>query len=195
MKTHPHHNHLYEIAENQAGYFTNQQASSAGFSRERLSYYASTGRFIRVQPGVYRLAQFPGSPYEDLFVAWLRTGPNSIISHESALYLFGLSDALPGNVHVIMPRSGSRRRKDIRLHTNRVSLDEITHREGLPVTTVARTIVDVAASGLAEEQVRQAIREALQRGLTTKDELLTQTSHRGRKVTRIIQNILNGESE
>jgi len=191
METHPNHNHLYEIAENQAGYFTNQQASSAGFSRERLSYYASTGRFIRVQPGIYRLVQFPGSSYEDLFVAWLRTGANSVISHESALALYELSDVLPGEVHVIVPRTSSRRRSGIRLHTNRLRPDEITTRECLLVTTVARTICDVAASNLPEEQVSQAIQEALDRGLITREELLTQAERRKGRTKQMIISILN----
>ena len=106
---------LYEIAEQQAGYFTAAQALEAGYSRPLLSYYTKVGRFDRVHRGVYRLVQFPGSPYEDLFVACLRTGPDSVISHESALAVYELSDVLPGEVHVIVPRTASRRRVGIRL--------------------------------------------------------------------------------
>jgi predicted transcriptional regulator of viral defense system len=193
MDTRPNFSHLYDIAENQAGYFTAQQAQDAGFSWESLSYYVTTDRFIRVQRGVYRLVQFPNSPYEDLFVAWLRTGPDSVISHESALYLYKLSDVLPGEVHVIMPRTGSRRRKDIRLHTNRLNSKDVRKREGLPVTSAARTIIDVATNGLAEEQIRRAIHAALRQGLADKEELVTLASNRGRKIQQIIKNILAGE--
>ena len=191
MKTKPNHNQLYEIAESQAGYFTSVQAREVGLSWERLSSNVKTGKFLRIAHGVYRLVQFPGSPYEDLFVAWLRAGPNSAISHESALALYELSDVLPGEVHVILPRTSSRRRRGIRLHTNKLSPDEITTREGLPVTTVVRTICDVAASNLPEEQVRQAIQEALDRGLVTREELLIQAEkHKGRARQMIIS-ILN----
>ena len=116
----PDHQQLYEIAEEQAGYFTSTQAQSVGFSLPLLSYHAATGRYDRVDHGLYRLVQFPGSPYEDLFVAWLRTGPESIISHESALAVYELSDVLPTEVHVIVPRSASRRREGLRLHTNQL---------------------------------------------------------------------------
>ena len=129
--TFPDHQQLYEIAEQQAGYFTAAQAQAAGFSQPLLSYYAKTGRFDRIRRGIYRLVQFPGSPYEDLFVAWLRTGPDSVISHEGALAVYELSDVLPGEVHVIVPRTASRRRKGIRLHTNRVGTDKVTQRAGL----------------------------------------------------------------
>lgn len=193
MVSQPNFNRLYEIAENQAGYFTSNQAQEAGFSWERLSYYVNTGRFTRVRRGIYRLVQFPGSPYEDLFVAWLKTGSTTVISHESALYLYKLSDVLPGEVHVIMPRTGSRRRKGLRLHTNRLNPDEVTRREGLPVTSAARTIIDVAARGIAEEQIRQAVHEAIQQGLAGREELLSMASRRGGRVLRIIENILNSE--
>ena len=194
MNTKPNYDHLYEIAESQAGYFTAKQARKVGFSWERLSKNAQRGRFLRITRGIYRLAHFPGSPYEDLFVAWLRTGPDSIISHESALSVYDLTDMIPGKVHVIVPRTASRRREGICLHTNRLKSDEITRREGLPITIVARTITDVAASGLADELIHQAIREALQRGLTTREELLTQAARRKGRANQLVTRFLNGDS-
>jgi len=191
----PNHQKLYEIAEQQAGYFTAAQAQAVGFSRPLLSYYAKAGRFSRIGRGIYRLSRFPGSPHEDLFVAWLRTGPNSVISHKSALAVYELSDVLPGEVHVIVPRTASRRRKGIRLHTNRLRPDEVTQRAGLPITTVPRTIADAIASGLAQEQVDQAIREALQRGLTTREDLLAQAAHRGGRISQVLQRLLSQKGE
>jgi predicted transcriptional regulator of viral defense system len=151
----------------------------------------TNGRFSRIQRGIYRLVQFPSSPYEDLFVAWLKTGPDSVASHESALYLYKLSDVLPGEVHVIIPRSGSRRRKGIRQHTNRLNSNEITPREGLPVTSAARIIIDVTASGTAEEQISKAVHEAIRQGLVDRDELLSMASRRSSRVKRIIDNALD----
>lgn len=187
----PDYDGLYDIAEKQAGYFAANQASEVGFSWERLSSNVKAGLFQRVARGVYRLVRFPGSASEDLFVAWLRTGRNAVISHESALSVYELSDVLPGEVHVIVPRTASRRRKGIRQHTNQLAPDEITSREGLPVTTVSRTIADVSVSGLAEELIQQAIRESLQRGLTSQDELLGHANHRGGRAKRIIQTALS----
>jgi predicted transcriptional regulator of viral defense system len=187
----PDYDSLYEIAESQAGYFTASQAQKVGFSLERLSSNTKKGRFLRVARGVYRLVRFPGSAHEDLFVAWLRTGRKAVISHESALSVYDLTDVLPGETHVTVPETASRRRKGIRQHTNQLDPDEITHREGLPVTTVARTISDVCFGGLAEELVQQAIEEALERGLTSQDELLRYANHRGGRTKRIIQTTLS----
>ena len=195
MNTKPNYNQLYEIAENQAGYFTATQAGKVGLSWERLSSNVKTGRFLRVAHGVYRLANFPDSGFEDLVVAWLKTGPNSAISHESALSIYDLSDVLPGEAHVTVTRTASRRRKGIRLHTNQLKPEEITTREGLPVTTVASTIADAAANNLAEEEVRKAIQEALVRGLVTPEELRTQAKRRRGRAEQIINDILHRDGE
>lgn len=190
----PDYDQLYETAESQAGYFTAKQARKHGFSWERLSDNVKRGRFLRIFRGIYRLTHFPSSSHEDLFVAWLRTGSNSIISHESALTIYELSDVLPGEVHVIIPRTASRRRPGLCLHTNRLRPEEITKRQGLPVTTATRAIADVAVDGLAEEQIVQAIQEALQRGLTTREDLMAQAMYQGGRAKRIIRQTLIEDS-
>jgi predicted transcriptional regulator of viral defense system len=181
---------LYAIAAQQAGYFTAAQAKSVGFSQRQLSYYVKTGRFTRVKTGLYRLAFFPSSPHEDLFVAWLEIGPKAVISHESALALYELSDVLPGEVHVIVPPTTSRRHGGVRLHTSRLSPDEVDRMAGLPVTSVPRTIADVAISGLADELVIQAVRQAVQQGLATAASLLTCAHHRGGRMQNLVDQAL-----
>jgi len=118
-------------------------------------------------------------------VAWLRCGPKSAISHDSALALYDLSDVLPGEVHVTVPRTASRRRNGIRMHTNRLSLGDVVKREGLSVTSVPRSIADVARAGLSEDHVARAIRDALTRGLTTRQALLAEARRRGGRAARL----------
>ncbi len=187
----PDHDALYHLAEQQAGYFTAHQAARAGFSGERLTDYSKNGRYKRVAHGVYRLTQFPSSRFEDLFVAWLKCGPKSAVSHESALALYDLSDILPADVHVTVPRTASRRRRGIRLHTNRLPPADVVKREGLPVTSVPRTIADVARTGLSEDHVARAVREALERGLTTRDALMAEAKRRGGRAARLIKSSSN----
>jgi predicted transcriptional regulator of viral defense system len=186
----PDHDALYRIAEQQAGYLTARQAATAGFSWERLSDYSKRKRFQRVARGIYRLSQFPASRFEDLFVAWLRCGRKSAISHESALTVYELSDVIPAETHVTVPRTASRRRKGIRLHTNQIRPRDVVKREGLPVTSVPRTVSDVGKAGLSEDHVERAIREALQRGLTSKQELLSEAKRRGGRAARLIKAFL-----
>ena len=173
-----------------AGYFTSAQAQAAGFSRPLVAYQTRSGRFLHIAHGLYRLAQFPHSPLEDLYVAWLRAGPAAVISHKSALAVYGLSDHLPSRTHLIVPRTASRRRVGVQLHSHRLRRDEITHRESMPLTTVPRTLIDVAVSGLAVEFVVQAIQEALQRGLTTAEQLRRYADRRGGRGAELMRKAL-----
>lgn len=181
---------LYQIAEGQGGYFATRQARRAGFSRDQLSYRTKSGQLERIAHGIYRLRRFPASPYEDLFVALLRTGPRSVISHESALGVYDLTDALPAQVHVTVPRTASRRREGIRLHTKAIDASEITTRDGMSVTTVPRTIADIAAAGLAEEFVIQAVHQAIDRGMVGPGELRNAREKYGGRAARIIAQAL-----
>jgi predicted transcriptional regulator of viral defense system len=106
---------LYQIAEAQAGYFPTAQAAVVGVDRKRLARYVVAGRLERIRRSVDRLPPFPRSPHEDLFVAWLEAGPRSVISHDSALALYELSDALPAAIHVTVPRTASRRHPGLRI--------------------------------------------------------------------------------
>jgi predicted transcriptional regulator of viral defense system len=181
---------LYHIAEAQSGYFTAAQALNVGFTSPLLSYHTRQGTFQRVAHGVYRLTYYPPTPHEDLFVAWLRTGPNSVISHESALALYELSDVLPSSIHLIVPRTASRRRSGLRLHTNRLAEDEVTRYQGLPVTTPARTIADAILMGTGPEQIVMSVQQAIDRGLTTSAQLRAQIDRRGGRVAKSLSKIL-----
>lgn len=186
---------LYDIAEQQAGYFTTAQAKQVGFTSRQLHYHVSTGRFTRVRWGIYRLSRFPSQPHEDLFVAWLQAGRRAVISHDSAMALYGLSDALPAGTHLTVPRTASRRRKGVVLHTNRLDASDVTMVDGLPVTTVARTIADAAGSGMSAEHVVAAVLQAVDRGLVTASDLLSYAESRGGRPARLVSRALEAWAE
>src|SRR6059036_2813522 len=91
------HDGLYWIAESQAGYFTAQQALDAGMDRSTLRHHARPGgRYERARRGLYRLRHFPSSPHEHVVAAWLPLrDAGGVVSHESALELYDLSDVIP----------------------------------------------------------------------------------------------------
>jgi predicted transcriptional regulator of viral defense system len=130
--------------------------------------------------------------------AWLPLrDAGAVVSHESALELHGLSDVIPDAVHLSLPRSerGQRRRGGVRLHTlNRPPTTKtgVRNVEGLPVTNPERTIVDALEAGAQPEQVEMAIREALERGLTTPRRLTEAASERSARVRKFIERRLEG---
>lgn len=179
MRSSPDFQKLYRTAEAQAGYFTTRQARAAGFSFALLSYYLKQGFFLRVRRGVYRLTQFPEMPHADLYIACLSAGERAVLSHESALLLYGLTDLLPAEIHLTVPRTASRRLPGVRFHTARLEPEEITHRQGLPVTALPRTITDLIRSGVAQEWVKQAVEQALARGMVSETALEAEARRRG----------------
>jgi predicted transcriptional regulator of viral defense system len=162
---------LYSIAEPQAGYFTVQQVRDAHYTRQDVYYQAKRKEFVRVGQGVYRITLFPSSPFEDLFVALLKSGPKAVLSHETALSVYNLSDALPGEIHITFPRTSSRRHEGIKYHTKAITNQEITRYQGLRITSVPRTIIDLMEAGFDSIQIEKAIHEALQRGMMMGDDL------------------------
>lgn len=165
---------LFGIAESQAGYFSAKQATSAGVSRQTLSHHARDGgSVIRVRRGLYRLRNFPNSQREHLVAEWLDTGQpiDAVLSHETAAELHDLTDLIPSMVHMTASRRNTGRRvpRGVKLHfvTDGVPPDERTERNGIPLTTVERTIVDLVVSHGITEQTELAVAQALDRGLTT----------------------------
>lgn len=166
------HDGLYRIAESQAGYFTAEQALNAGMDRSTLVHHARPGgRYERVRRGHYRLRHFPSSPHEHVVAAWLALPSPAVVSHASALELYELSDVIPNAVHITLPRAkrGQRPRPGVRFHTleHPPGPNETRRVAGVLVTNPDRTIVDSLEAGTQLEQIELAVRQALERGLTT----------------------------
>lgn len=189
----PNEDRLFQIASQQAGYFTARQARDCGYSWALLSHHVQGGRFLRERRGLYRLQQFPSSPREEVVAAWLAVGPDeAVVSHESALDLLGLSDVVPGTIHLTVPRSKRPRHptpQGVTVHTTTRPLGpgDVVLRGGVRVTAPARSIVDAAQAGTAPEQIVLAVEQAVRRGMTTRARLLGETDGRSKRVERLIR--------
>jgi predicted transcriptional regulator of viral defense system len=190
------HDGLYRLAESQAGYFTAGQALAAGMDRSTLGYHARPGgRYERVRRGLFRLRYFPSSQHEHIIAAWLSLrGTPAVVSHESALELYDLSDVIPGVVHISMPRAkrGQRPRSAVRFHTleRPPGPSEVRFIMGMPVTSPERTIVDSLQAGTQPEQIELALHQALDRGLTTPKRMRAALAGRPARVSGLIEHAL-----
>ena len=192
----PDHRRLFEVASEQGGYFTAEQASNCGYSRALLSHHVkSSGTFIRVRRGLYRFRQYPSYSREDVLAAWMAIGKDSsIVSHESALDILGLSDIIPDAVHLTVPRS---RRNlpslpGIKIHTTTKPLqkEDTVTRDGIILTSAQRSIHDAAEAGTAPEQIEMAVTQAIDRGLVRLQSLQEEADKRGRGVSKLITDSL-----
>lgn len=183
---------LYQIAEDQAGYFSLQQARQLGLQRNQVYRDIERGKFIKASYGVYRFVQFPASNFEEIHQAVLSAGKNAVVGFQSALYVYELSDIIPDEIHLILPSTASRRRDGIRVHTIQLEPDDIASFEGLPITTVAKTMIDCAFANVGDDEVRLAILQSLRRGMTTREKLIQETMKRSARIQRLISQTVEG---
>lgn len=158
---------LVETASDHHGYVTTLQAREKGIDPTQLRLLAGRGRQEHVARGVYRVPVLPRSEHDDLAfaIAWARG--RAVLSHESALVLHGLSDVNPSLVHLTVPPDNYPRAQGsgpVTIHRRDLTANDVTLVDGLPVTTVARTIVDCTELGTDPAQLRLASRQGRQSG-------------------------------
>lgn len=171
----PNWNTLFDTAMSQQGLFTTQQAEESGYSAQLLAHHLHSKNVIRLRRGIYRLTRFPPGDHEELVMAWLWSDRMGVISHQTALTLHGLSDALPARIHLTLPHAWRSRRfrvpPDVVLHYSDVLAAERTWFGPVPTTNVQRTLNDCARASLAPDLLQQGASQALRRGLVARGEL------------------------
>lgn len=196
--TNPDHSELFGIASEQSGYFRTGQAQDAGFSSPLIRHHVRTGRFMHLARGLYRLRDYPSTPREEVLAAWLRLAPKAVVSHQSALDILGLSDVIPNTIHLTVPRTFRKLTSlpGVTIHTTirPIRPGDIVNRDGVPLTNAARTIADVADSGLTPDQVERAVRSAIDRGFATPRHLRAAASSRGRRVQALVDSAIADRS-
>jgi predicted transcriptional regulator of viral defense system len=167
---------LFRLAVTQEGLFSARQAASAGCSQQLLAKYVASGRVERVQRALYRIPDFPAGEHEGLVAIWLWSRNEGVFSHETALFLHDLSDALPVRAHITLPSSWAARAIHPPENTAVYHADIIDGDRAwigpIPVTSVRRTLADCLHSAVPAELVAQASAHAAERGLISAEEVL-----------------------
>jgi predicted transcriptional regulator of viral defense system len=167
---------LIAIAEENDGLVTSKQAREAGILDSVLVRLAQRGRLERAARGVYRISHYPQArllQYREA-ILWAKSsqGPDNIaLSHETALIIYGISDANPSRVSLTVPKSARLRREQpkwIEIHHGDLQAVDVTLFEGLPVTTVSRTVRDILIASGRTDIARQAIADARKEGHISK---------------------------
>ncbi len=158
---------LWRVAARQHGVVSRAQLERVGLTRSAVAHRLRTGRLWRLHRGVYAVGRPDLSSEGRWIAAVLACGPSAVLSHGSAAALWDLRAERSGsNHHVSVPsqsgRSPSRGRRPHAIVTHRcatLGAGDVTRRRGVPVTTLARTILDVAP-GLGDRALRSVLREA-----------------------------------
>lgn len=158
---------LFGLAAGQSGYFTAAQAVDAGYSYQAQAHHVRAGNWHRVDRGVYRLVEWVPEPHGELTRWALWSKGRAVVSHESALAVHGVGELESPRVHLTVPPGFSMTDRAVALHRAELPVSDVVERGGFRLTTVLRSLIDVAALSADEDQLGRAIREARETGFLT----------------------------
>jgi hypothetical protein len=177
------------VAARQHGVVSRGQLRGLGLGQSAIDHRLARGSLHGIHRGVFAVGHGALAREGHWLAAVLAAGPNAVLSHRSAAALWGIRDARRARVEVTVGRVC--RRPGIQAHRIVLAPDEVTVERAIPVTTPARTLLDLAEQ-LTPQRLERAVHEAEYRRLTSPlslDALLTR--HRGRRGTAALQAIVD----
>lgn len=173
---------LNEYAAGQWGMVTAAQAAGLGVERATLTRMVAAGLLEHVMRGVYGIPAALTTPHLAERAVWLRLdtrpawerpldGTDAMISHQSAAAVHDLGDLVPAEIELTVPRRRTTRDPAVRLRVGRLTERDVATVDGLPVTTVERTVLDLLADHTDGSHVGDVLAAALDRRLVDLDQL------------------------
>src|SRR3954447_861557 len=178
------------LAARQHGVLSRRQLLDLGVGPDAIKHRVALCRLHRLHRGVYAVGHRALRRQAGWMAAVLAAGPGASLSYRSAAELWGMRNGSRGRIDVSVPRH---RRSTARLEVHVVDMapDEVTVEAGIPVTTPARTLLDLAAV-LTEQHLKTAFEEAEVRRLTSPTSLdALAARYRGRRGATVLKRILD----
>jgi very-short-patch-repair endonuclease len=183
---------IAELAERQYGVVSRRQLLALGFSKREIEARINEHRLNPLHPGVYAVGHRVISREGRWMAAVLASDPEAVLSHWSAAALWMIRPNSRSVIDVTTPQK-SRSWKGVRRHHKTLPVDEVTVQEGIPATTVPRTILDLAATEdveLVQNLLREAEHLQLWDRLSLSDLIARYPGRRGvRKVHRALKRL------
>ncbi|MCZ9292745.1 type IV toxin-antitoxin system AbiEi family antitoxin domain-containing protein [Corynebacterium lehmanniae] len=175
---------LETVAADQWGIVTTAQAGREGVERLQLSRLAEKGDLGRARHGVYLLPSHQAGPQDEIRAAWLSLEPKKfvderwgdewpvVVSHESAARIHGIGRLIPPKLTFSTGSTKQTRQQGIRIYTRReIPETDIVSVDGLPVTSVTRTVADLAEAGVERDYLADLVADALRKENVRIDDL------------------------
>lgn len=153
------------LAAGQHGVVSRRQAIEAGMTARMIQWRLQGAEWVAIHPGVYRLDGVPVTWHQRVLAAALATG--GVASHRSAARLWGLDLPPTERAVVTIVTSGRRSMRGVMVHRTRsLSGADRAVREGIPCTSVGRTLVDLAGE-VGFDDLEACVDSALRDNLAT----------------------------
>ena len=147
------------LASKQHGVVSRTQLIDLGFTRHSIRRRLEADRLTRLHPGVYAVGHWALTSASRDFAAVFACGPQALLSHRAAGRRHNLLRGAAATIEVTAPR-GCKPKPGIRIHRSRVvHTDDRDSLDGIAVTSVARTLVDLA-DVLSDRRLAAAVNEA-----------------------------------
>ena len=167
------------LAAGQHGIVSHGQLAALGLRAGAIAWLVASGRAVAVRRGVYRLCGAAPSWTGTVLAAVAAAGEGAVLSHRSAAALWGLVDRQGERGRLEITCGRRIRLGGVSAHRHRLDAAERTVRSAVPVTTIERTLLDLAES-CDGATIGRHIDEAVRRGLTTIDRLRRVAARHGR---------------
>lgn len=158
------------VAARQNGRATTRQLIDCGFTANSIRSGVKAGRLHRVHQGVYAVGHLAPSRLGGWHAAVLACGPEALLADRSAAALWQIREDAGPRIDVLVPSRNGRRRPGITIHRAPVLPMERRVHRNIPVTSPARTAIDLVHS-LSDEDARRLLREMQYRRLFVASEL------------------------
>lgn len=162
---------LFHLAAAQRGYFTAAQAKGLGYSYQAQAHHVGAGNWLRLDRGLFRLAEWVADRDDDLARWTLWSKGRGVVSHETALAVHEIGEFESARVHLTVPPRFTMRDDAVVLHHAELPTRDVVDGAGFWITTPVRSLIDVAALSPDSDQLARAIDEARRAGLLTIREL------------------------
>jgi very-short-patch-repair endonuclease len=179
------------LAAAQGGRVSREQLLRQGIGASAIDHRVRSGRLHLVHRGVYAVGHPAATITGEWWAALLACGDEAVLSHATAACACELMDRPGPRVHVTTARTGIRAPSGVLLHRSRCLYEhERTEVDGMPVTTAARTILDLAAT-LPVRRLEQLLDRAEARKLVSLEDLTRAIAdHPGRRGTPRLRAVL-----
>jgi very-short-patch-repair endonuclease len=183
------------MAGRQHGIVARRQLLALGFNSREIEHRVARGRLHLVMRGVYVVGWPRLTQKQRWMAAVLACGDGAMLSHQSAAVLWGISTKSSGEIDVSVRRRARLRRPGIRIRAcGGLGDADISSRDGIPVTGVVRTLIDIATE-LGSVAVERAVNEADKLDLVDPEALRSALEgHAGERGVRVLRTLLDART-
>jgi very-short-patch-repair endonuclease len=187
---------VVELSGKQKGLVRRAQLLALGIPPGTIDAWVARGLLHPVYDGIYMVGQPLLLPKAEVLAAVWACGPTALLSHRSATEEWGMIEPRKGlALQVTVPGHRRPGPKGVFVHrTNDLYDDEISEKDGIPITSPARTIFDFASQAFRREVSAAYERGLIEKLFTRDDMIVLAMRHKGRRGIKKVRPLIDRDA-